>query len=250
MSDRVERPLLEAAGVVPRGEVRDTTGVELVWRHGETIGLVVAEAAAADRLVRALTGLERPARGSVRVAGHELRRPERRIQLLHADARAVLDPRRPAATAVREVLALARLGRTPAQRRERAVDALRDAGLRPAERYLGLRPPELDDAECQRLQLACALALEVEGLVVDLRGPVAAPIARAGVLELLRELRAHYGVGVLLVTDDLALAAGESDRLAILHHGAVVESGETAAVLAAPAHDVTRALLAAGPLAA
>jgi peptide/nickel transport system ATP-binding protein len=250
MSAPPRPPLLHAHGLVPRGAARGAAGLDLVWHHGETLGLVTVEAAAADGLVRALVGLEHAARGSVRVCGRELRRPDRRVQLLHADPRAALDERRSAGSAVREVLALARLGRTPALRGERAIDALGDAGLRPAQRYLGLRPADLDDAECQRLVIACALALEVEGLVVDVRGPAAMPTARAAVLELLHELRTAYSLGVLLVADDIALAAGESGRLAVLHDGAIVEAGETATVLAAPAHDVTRALLAAGPLAA
>jgi len=94
-------PLLEAEGLVPRGAGRASAGVDLAWHHGETLGLVAVEAAAADRLVRALVGLERPARGSVRVGGRALRRPDRRVQLLEADPRAALDPRRSAASAVR-----------------------------------------------------------------------------------------------------------------------------------------------------
>ena len=129
----------------------------------------------------------------------------------------------------------------------KAVAALHDAGLSPADRFWSRYPHELVGGQRQRVVIAAALALEPEALVCD--EPVSAldVSVRTQVLRLLVELREARALSLLLITHDVGLAWSLCDRVAVMYLGRVVELGTTEQVLGDPQHPYTKALLAVAP---
>ncbi len=128
--------------------------------------------------------------------------------------------------------------------RERALDLLRTVGLVPAEEFIDRFPYELSGGQRQRVAIARALAVEPDVLVADEPTSMLDVSIRAGILNLLATLKRERGLGILLITHDLASARFLADRIVVLFRGRVVEYGPSAALIGAPAHPYTRALLA------
>jgi oligopeptide/dipeptide ABC transporter ATP-binding protein len=200
--------------------------------------------------VRTLLGLERPSAGEVRFDGEPLRYTNRalkayrrRVQLVLQDPTGALNPRRTVYDAVAEGL---RIHRLPNERRL-VADALSRAGLRPPERFFHRYPHELSGGQRQRVVIAGALVLDPQVLVAD--EPVASLDASVGgqILELLLRLRDESGLSALVVTHDLGIAWNIADRIAVMYLGRIVESGPVEAILGAPQHPYTRALLSVLP---
>ena len=126
------------------------------------------------------------------------------------------------------------------------VSELLDAvGL--AERLGMSRPRQLSGGQCQRAAIARALAAEPEMLVLD--EPVSAldVSTQAQILNLLADLRDQFGIGVLMISHDLALVRHISDEVVVMHRGRVVEAGTVQDVLDSPGDPYTQQLLAAIP---
>jgi peptide/nickel transport system ATP-binding protein len=128
--------------------------------------------------------------------------------------------------------------------RERAVALLRKVGLEPAEEYLERHPYELSGGQRQRVAIARALAVEPDLLVADEPTSMLDVSIRTGVLNLLLRLKREQGLGIILITHDLASARYLADRIMVLYRGRIVEDGPSRAIVSAPAHPYTRALLA------
>ncbi|MEU8608289.1 ATP-binding cassette domain-containing protein, partial [Actinoplanes sp. NPDC048791] len=118
-------------------------------------------------------------------------------------------------------------------------------GLRPPERYLSRRPGQLSGGEQARVALAAAIAVGPRLLIVDEPTATLDVTVRAEILALLLDLRRTAGMSVLLVTHDLTAAWQIADRVAVMRHGTLVETGTVEHVLTRPEHAYTRQLLAA-----
>ena len=116
----------------------------------------------------------------------------------------------------------------------------------PADRFpLSRYPHELSGGQRQRVGIAMAIALRPKLLIADEPTTALDVTTQAAILALLRRLVDEDGMGLLMITHDLAVVAGLADRLAIMTKGQVVEAGPTAEVLRTMRHPYTRALFAA-----
>ncbi len=259
--------LMEARGLVKeygrgRAVVRVVDGVSLRVRRGETMGLVGESGSGKSTVSRMMLRLLEPTAGEVWFAGEdllrksprEMRRMRRRMQVVFQDPYAALDPR----MRVREILAepfsihgveaeAAGLGR--GARREWVRERLR-AMLRQVEMEDGALerfPHEFSGGQRQRINIARALALRPEFLVLD--EPVSALDVSVGaqVVNLLRELQRVHGLTYLFISHSMPLVRYLCDRVAVMQGGRLVEEGEVLEVCESPREAYTQRLLAATP---
>jgi oligopeptide/dipeptide ABC transporter ATP-binding protein len=184
-------------------------------------------------------------RGTPIGRGTRALKPYRReVQLVLQDPTGALNPRQSVYESVAEGL---RIHGVKGDEETLVADALARSGLRPPRRFFLAYPHELSGGQRQRVVIAGALALEPSLLVAD--EPVSSLDAsvRGEILALLLGLVRDLGLSILVVTHDLGLAWNIADRLAVMYLGRIVEQGPTEAVLAAPRHPYTRALLSVVP---
>ena len=196
-----------------------------------------------------LVGLETPSAGEIRLDGALVpaRRPfamRRDIQMIFQDPYSSLNPRMTIADIVTEAAIVHGL----VKRRDRVAEAQRllaQVGMPPeaAFRY----PHEFSGGQRQRISIARAIALKPRIILCD--EPVSAldVSVQAQVLNLLADLQRELRPAYLFITHDIGVVRRMAHRIAVMHAGAIVEEGPAAAILAAPAHPCTQALLAAEP---
>lgn len=240
----------------PWGEaVRAVDDVSLALPDAPTILSLVGESGSGKTtLARLILGLLRPTSGYIQVAGHEVARLRgRQLQLafmryaqpIFQNPYDTFNPLRPVTDALFET-AQNLLGASRTDARTLAAEALETVGLSLREvegKYYG----SFSGGQLQRLSVARALIPKPKLIVAD--EPVSALDAslRMTVVNLFAKLRDTHGISFVYVTHDLSTAYYISDRVAIMHHGRIVEAGEANDVLTHPKDAYTQRLVAAIP---
>jgi len=244
-------PLLEVRDVQVAYRARGASvtavrGVSLSVGRGERLGLVGESGCGKSSLARAMLGLEPLAAGAVTFDGQPVhgaaRALRRRFQPVFQDAGSALDPRMTVQASLLEPLEIHGVG-TPAERAAR-IDSLLDLVQLPRE-VLARLPRALSAGQRQRVNIARALALEPELLILD--EPVSAldVSVQAQVLNLLESIAKARSLALVFISHDLDVVAHLCERVAVMYAGLVVEQGPAADVLERPKHPYTEALCAA-----
>lgn len=236
---RKEFPLRRARKVV-----HAVNGVSFDIRRGETLGLVGESGSGKTTVGRCVLRLVEPDGGEVvfegvdvtRAAPAELRHLRRKLQLVFQDPFDSLDPR----WTVADIIAEATEDRPNP---DVLAKLLRDVGL--GREVAQMKPRTLSLGDQQRVNIARAIAVRPALIVLDEPTSALTPMARVGIIRLLRDLQARLHVSYLFISHDLATVEHLSHRVAVMYLGQIVELGTRAQVFNQPMHPYSRALLAA-----
>ena len=259
VDDLHKRFTLSRRGLWGRGQdafVHAVDGVSFELARGEVLALVGESGCGKYTLALTLLGLEDPTSGSIRFEGAEIthqppaamKQVRRHMQMIFQDPYESLNPLMNVGDIVAEPLKVHGLAKERGERRARVIQALEDAGLKPAERFLTRLPHELSGGQRQRVVIAAALVLEPTLLLADEPVSMLDVSIRAEILNLLAELRTTRGISILFITHDLGTVGALADRVAVMYLGRIVELGPTQQVLQDPQHPYTRALLSVVPV--
>ena len=248
-------PLVEARGLTKRyGAATVVEGVTLTVRRGEILGLVGESGSGKSTVARMLLRLVEPSAGSVHFDGidllaaskADLRRLRRRMGIVFQDPFAALDPRMRVRQILEEPLLIHReehLRGDALRQRLTALLAEVDMPATALDRF----PHEFSGGQRQRINIARALAMRPDFLVLD--EPVSALDVSVGaqVVNLLRSLQRRHGLTCLMISHSMPLVRYLCDRVAVLQRGRLVETGDVLQVCEQPREPYTQALIAATP---
>jgi oligopeptide/dipeptide ABC transporter ATP-binding protein len=134
-----------------------------------------------------------------------------------------------------------------AEARRRAADLFRKVGIAAPEHRLDSYPHQMSGGMCQRVMIAMAVACSPQLLLADEPTTALDVTVQAQILDLLRAIARDNGMGVILITHDLGVVAGMTDRVAVMYAGAIVETAPTERLFADPRHPYTRGLMRSIP---
>ena len=237
-------------GLFRPGIVKAVDGVDFRISRGETVGIVGESGSGKTTLAKVLVGLQPPTSGTAYFRGEPLnyhasrRKLGRAVSVVFQDPATALNPRMVVREQLLDPLVVHRIG-TPAEREEKVRDLLRLVGLPTSA--LDVLPRQISGGQRQRVAIARALALGPDVIVADEPTSALDVSVRAQVLNLLSDLKAALGLGMVFISHDISTVRHTSDRIVVMLAGRIVEEGPTRQIFADPQHDYTRTLLAAAP---
>ncbi len=238
--------------------VRAVDGVSFKVWPGQTLGLVGESGCGKTTCGRALLRLIEN-KGGVRVEGEvlfegqdvfgmgtkEFRELRRRLQIIFQDPYSSLNPRMTVGDMISEPMEVHRLFPTKRQRTDRVVQLLEETGL--TAQHMNRYPHEFSGGQRQRISIARALALDPKFIVCDESVSALDVSVQAQVLNLLKDLQEEHGLTYVFISHDLSVVKFQSDTMAVMKDGKIVEAGDADAIYAKPQQAYTRRLIDAVP---
>jgi oligopeptide transport system ATP-binding protein len=170
----------------------------------------------------------------------------KRIAMIFQDPMTSLNPFLKISTQLMEVTRL-HLGHTKAQAYAHAVKMLQTVGIPDPESRMSGYPHELSGGMRQRVMIAIALSCDPELLIADEPTTALDVTIQAQILELIKDLKARMGTSVILITHDLGVVAGMTEKIIVMYAGKVFEQAPTKELFATPANPYTKGLLKSVP---
>jgi len=242
-----------------REAVHAVDGVSISVAPGETLGLVGESGCGKSMTVLSVMRLLPPggqiASGRVLFDGRDLAGLPRRemaglrgdrIAMVFQDPLTSLNPTMSVGAQIAEAYRLHR-NVSVAEARERAVEVLDLVRIPSARERAREYPHQFSGGMRQRVVIAMALACEPDLLIADEPTTALDVTTQRQILDLFDELRARFGMAMILVTHDLGVVAGRADRVSVMYAGKIVESAPAAELFRRPRHRYTQALLRATP---
>ncbi|MGH8904173.1 MAG: ABC transporter ATP-binding protein [Egibacteraceae bacterium] len=243
-----------------RGVVHAVNGISCTLEQRETLAILGESGSGKSVSAQAIMGLiDSPpgfvTQGAVRFQGRDLLRMSERerravrgqhIAMVFQDALTALNPVFPVGWQIGEMF---RVHRDASRReaRRQAIELMERVRIPSAPQRANDYPHQFSGGMRQRVMIAMALALDPDVLIADEPTTALDVTVQAQVMELLRELQAQTGMGLILITHDLGVVADVADRVAVMYAGRIVETGPVRAIYHNPAHPYTQGLMASIP---
>ena len=242
------------------GVVKAVDGISFELKKGETLGIVGESGSGKSvtnlsvmRLIQEPPG--EIAGGKVVFDGidvlelpiDEVRKIRgKRIAMIFQDPMTSLNPFLKISKQLMEVTQL-HLGHTKKQAREHAIKMLKTVGISDAEQRIDSYSHEFSGGMRQRVMIAMALSCDPELLIADEPTTALDVTIQAQILELIKDLKQRMGTSVILITHDLGVVAGMTDKIIVMYAGKVFEQAATRELFATPANPYTKGLLKSVP---
>lgn len=240
----------------PDGEMREILkGVSLDLRVGETLGLVGESGSGKTQTAFAALGLLPPAAritgGSILLEGREvLDLSEKELRSVRGGTIAYV-PQEPMSSldstfTIGSQLVEGIMATTPRSRADAktyALQLLARVGIADPRSTFASYPHQISGGMAQRVLIAAAVAAKPRVLIADEPTTALDVTIQAEILDLLRDLQEEMGMAILLVTHNFGVVADMCDRIVVMRHGEIVETGDVFSVFREPSHPYTRKLL-------
>ncbi len=239
--------------------VRVVKGVSFTIGKGETVALVgesgSGKTVSAMSILRLLPNSASHPTGEILFEGKDILKANpaelrairgSRISIIFQEPMTTLNPLHTIEKQVGEIIKLHQ-SLSSEQTRERVIELLTKVGIRDPEKRLGAYPHQLSGGQRQRVMIAIALANKPDLLIADEPTTALDVTIQAQILELLKSLQKEMGMAMLLITHDLGIVRRMAERVYVMRHGEIVETGQAEEVFTNPQHPYTRHLLEAEP---
>ena len=259
MSELFEIDNLQITFDTKRGPLQAVRGVSLSIRKGESVGIVGESGSGKTVMSRAAMGLLRGRKvqrtGSVMIEGEELLTLSNeqirnfwglRIAMIFQDPMTALNPVRKVGSQFAESL-VKRMNMSKDEAAKRTLELLALVNMPEPEKAVQKYPHQLSGGMRQRVMIAMAIACDPELLFADEPTTALDVTVQAQVLELLSELRERLGMAMVIVTHDLGVVAGHTDKIAVMYGGEIVEMASTPDLFANTKMPYTEALMESIP---
>jgi len=258
MSTLLKLENLNVSFRTPRGQLKAVRDVTIELKAGESLGVVGESGSGKTVLSRANMGLlpsTATRTGTIWYQGQDISSlPKEKVRelwgvgmaMIFQDPMTALNPVRRIGSQVTESLTV-RLGMDKKAARERAIELLKRVRIPDPEAMLRKFPYQLSGGMRQRIMIAIAVSCNPELLFADEPTTALDVTVQAQVLELLDELREEFNTAMILVTHDLGVVAGHTDKIAVMYAGDLVEYAPTTELFANMKMPYTEALLKSIP---
>lgn len=224
-------------------------------KKGDVLCLVGESGCGKTTTARVLIRLEEPTSGHVyfegrdiaSLKGKELKALRLKMQMIFQDPYTATNPRMTIYESVAEPLVVHHLA-SGDELRDRVAKALETVDLIPPESFMSRYPHELSGGQRQRIGIARALILEPEFMVLDEPVSMVDVSLRAGILNLLLDLKNKFNLTYVFITHNLAQAKYVGRRVAVMYLGRIVELGDSETTFVDPLHPYTKALVSNVPI--
>ena len=242
------------------GVVKAVDGITFELQKGETLGIVGESGSGKSVTNLSIMRLiqEPPGKivdGDIIFNGIDVRKLSidevrkirgKRMAMIFQDPMTSLNPFLKISTQLTEVTRL-HLGHNKQQAREHAVKMLKTVGIPEAEDRIDSYPHEFSGGMRQRVMIAMALSCDPELLIADEPTTALDVTIQAQILELIKELKSRLNTSVILITHDLGVVAGMTEKIIVMYAGKVFEQAPTKELFATPANPYTKGLLKSVP---
>lgn len=242
---------LRTGGLFRPDTIHAVDGISVDVRQGRVLGIVGESGSGKSTLARVMVGLQAPTSGTVTFRGRKQNRSRRAqrelgraVSVVFQDPATALNPRLPVRETLLDPLRVHNIGTEP-ERLARVQELLEMVGL--PRSTLDVLPRQISGGQRQRVAIARALTLRPAVVVADEPTSALDVSVRAQVLNLLVDLRAELGLGLVFISHDISTVRFISDEIMVMKHGKVMEHRDTASLFGAAEDDYTRTLLAAAP---
>lgn len=241
------------------GTLRAVDGIDLTLREQEIMGIVgesgCGKTVTAYSIMRLIDPPGEIAAGEMRFCGENLLEKSesemrkirgRDISMIFQDPMTALNPLQTIHEQIDEMLRL-HTDMAPAARTERILGLLSEVGISNPRERLKNYPHQFSGGMLQRVVIAIALAARPKLIIADEPTTALDVTVQAQILRLMEAVVKNHRTALILITHDLAVVAGLTERVAVMYCGRIVEEGPTDTVIRAPKHPYTRGLLASIP---